>query len=79
MQVDFDIPVFEGQVDADALEKLLNMLECYFFVHNFSYKGKIMFALLKVVPHVENWWETYSEQNSAEDFGVGYVLYYLQD
>jgi hypothetical protein len=27
VQVNFDIPVFEGQIDANALEKWLNMLE----------------------------------------------------
>ena len=31
VQVNFDILVFEGQIDADALEKWLNMLEGYFF------------------------------------------------
>jgi hypothetical protein len=40
VQVNFDIPIFEGQIDADALEKWLNLLEGYFFVHNFSI-GKI--------------------------------------
>jgi hypothetical protein len=36
VQVNFDILVFEGQIDADALEKWLNLLEGYFSVHNFS-------------------------------------------
>jgi hypothetical protein len=36
VQVNFDIPIFEGQIDADALEKWLNLLEGYFSVHNFS-------------------------------------------
>ena len=36
VQVNFYIPIFESQIDADALEKWLNMLEGYFFVHNFS-------------------------------------------
>ena len=30
VQVNFDIPVFEGQIDADAIDKLLNLLEGYF-------------------------------------------------
>jgi hypothetical protein len=38
IQVNFDIPVFQGQIDADALEKWLNLLEIYFSVHNFSDK-----------------------------------------
>jgi hypothetical protein len=40
VQVNFDIPIFEGQIDVDALEKWLNMLEGYFSIHNFLI-GKI--------------------------------------
>ena len=61
VQVNFDIPVFEGQIDVDALEKWLNLLEGYFLVYNFSKREKITFALLKVVPHVKDWWETHCE------------------
>ena len=43
------------------------MLEVYFLVYNFSDREKITFALLKVVPHVKDWWETYCEQASIED------------
>jgi hypothetical protein len=59
VQVNFDIPIFEGQIDADALEKWLNLLEGYFSVHNFSDRENITFALLKALPHVKHWWETY--------------------
>jgi hypothetical protein len=30
IQINFDIPVFEGQIDAEALDKWLNLLEGYF-------------------------------------------------
>jgi hypothetical protein len=53
VQVNFYIPVFEGQIDVNALETWLNLLECFFFVHNFFDREKITFALLKVVPHVK--------------------------
>jgi hypothetical protein len=59
VHVNFDIPVFEGQIDVDALDKWLNLLEGYFFVHNFSDRENITFALLKSLPHVKHWWETY--------------------
>ena len=59
VQVNFDILVFEGQINADALEKWLNLLEGYFSVYNFSDREKISFALLKLVPHVKDWWETH--------------------
>jgi hypothetical protein len=59
VQVKFDIPVFEEQIDAYALEKWLNLLEGYFSVQNFSDREKITFAPLKALPHVKHWWETY--------------------
>jgi hypothetical protein len=70
VQVNFDIPVFEGRIDAEALDKLLNLLEGYFFVHNFSDNKKITFALLKDLPHVKHWWETYWEKISTEESGI---------
>jgi hypothetical protein len=53
VQVNFYIPVFEGQIDADDLKKWLNLLEWYLFVHNFFNRENITFVLLKVVPHVK--------------------------
>ena len=50
VQVNFEIPIFEGQVDADIVDKWLNILEGYFFVHDFSSREKITFALLKATP-----------------------------
>jgi hypothetical protein len=64
VQVNFHIPIFKGQIDVDALEKWLNMLEGYFFIHNFPDREKITFALLKDLPHVKHWWETYWEKSS---------------
>jgi hypothetical protein len=54
VQVNFDIPIFEGQIDVDALEKWLNLLEGYFSVHNFFDGKKITFSLLKALPHVKH-------------------------
>jgi hypothetical protein len=65
VQVNFDIPIFEGQIDADSLDKWLNLLEGYFFVHNFSDRENIIFELLKALPHVKHWWETYWEKIST--------------
>jgi hypothetical protein len=52
------------------LEKWLNLLECYFSVHNFSDREHITFPLLRDLPHVKHWWETYLEKNSTEEFGI---------
>jgi len=62
VQVNFDIPIFEGQIDVDTVDKWLNLLEGYFYVYDFSNREKITFSLLKVGPHVNDWWETYCEQ-----------------
>jgi hypothetical protein len=55
VQVSFDIPIFEGQIDTDALDKWLNPLEGYFSIHNFSDRENITFTLLKALPHVKHW------------------------
>jgi hypothetical protein len=70
VQFNFDIPIFEGQLDANALDKWLNLLEGYFFVHNFSDRENIIFVLLKALPHVKHWWETYWEKISTEESGI---------
>jgi hypothetical protein len=67
VQINFDIPIFEVQIDAYVVDKWLNLLEGYFFFHNFSNREKITFSLLKVVPHVKYWWETFCEQKETEE------------
>jgi hypothetical protein len=41
-----------------------------FLCSYFSDKEKIIFALLKALPHVKHWWETYWEQSSTEESGI---------
>ena len=53
-------------MDANAVDKWLNLLEGYFSVHNFFNREKINFSLLKVVPHVKDWWDTYDDQRAIE-------------
>jgi hypothetical protein len=62
VQVNFEIPIFVGQIYAYVVDRWLNLLEGYFFVHEFSNRERIIFTLLKVAPHIKDWWETYSEQ-----------------
>jgi hypothetical protein len=69
VQVNFDILVF-GHIDADFVDKWLNLLEGYFSVHNFSDMENITFSLFKYIPHVKNLWETYWEQSSTEESGI---------
>jgi hypothetical protein len=66
VQINFDIHIFEGQIDADAVNKWLNLLEGYFSVHNFSDRENIIFVLLKAIPHVKDWWETFCEKNETK-------------
>jgi hypothetical protein len=67
VHVNFDIFVFEAQIDANSLEKWVNLLEGSFSVYTFNDRENINFALLKVVPHVKDWWETYCERTSTEE------------
>jgi len=43
VQVNFEIPIFEGQIDVDVIDKWLNLLEGYFSVHDFSSQEKYYF------------------------------------
>jgi hypothetical protein len=70
VQVNFDIHVFEGKINAEALDKWLNLLKGYFSVHNFSDREKITLGLLKSLPHVKHCWETYCEKSSTEESGI---------
>ena len=48
----------------------MNVLEGYFYVHNFFDRENITLSLLKEVPHVQNWWGNYWEQNSSDESGM---------
>jgi hypothetical protein len=41
-----------------------------FLCSQFFDREKITFALLKSLPHVKHWWETYWEQSSTEESGI---------
>ena len=70
VQVNFEIPIFDGRIDADAIDKWLNLLEGYFSVHDFSDREKINFSLLKATPHVKDWWETYCKRKDEEEISL---------
>ena len=42
VQINLDILIFEGQIDTDAVDKWLNLLEWYFSVHKFSNREKLL-------------------------------------
>ena len=65
VHINFYIPIFEVQIDSNAIDKWLNLLEGYFFVHNFFDRENITFALLKAIPHVKDWWETLYEKKET--------------
>ena len=64
LQVNFDILLFEGNIDADALDNWLNVIEGYFSIYNLFDREKITFALVKAIPHVQNWCGTYWEKEN---------------
>jgi len=67
VHVNFDISLFESQIDAYALEKWLNMLEGYYCVQKKIYSENITFALLKSLPHIMSWWEGYWERYTKDE------------
>jgi hypothetical protein len=74
VQINFDIPIFEGRIDTDAVDKWLNLLKGYFCVHKFLKRENITFSLLKVVPHVKYSWETFCEQKEREKTSLFIVM-----
>jgi hypothetical protein len=44
VNINIDIPIFEGYIDADGVDKWLNMLKGYFSVHNVSNRENITFC-----------------------------------
>ena len=52
----------------------MNLLEGYFSVHNFSNRENITFALLKAIPHVKYWWETFCEKKEIEEPSLFIVM-----
>jgi hypothetical protein len=66
VHINFDIPIFEGKIYEDAIDNWLNLLEGYFYVHNFSNRENITFVLLKAIPHVKDWWETLCEKKEIK-------------
>jgi hypothetical protein len=67
VKLNFDIPIFDGQIYVDNVDRWLNILEGYFSVHDFSDREKIIFSLLQVSPHVKDWWKTYCEKKGEEE------------
>jgi hypothetical protein len=55
-------------IDADVIDKWLNLLEGSFLVHNFFDRENITFSLLKVIPHVKDWWDTCYEKRAMEEY-----------
>jgi hypothetical protein len=41
VQINFDIPIFEGQIDGYAIDKWLNLLEGYFLSTTFSIEKRL--------------------------------------
>ena len=67
VQVNFDIPIFDGRIDGDVVDRWLNLFEWYFSVQDFFDREKIIFSLLKAAPHVKDWWETYYERKDEDE------------
>jgi len=51
VQFNFDIPIFEGQIDTNFVDKWLNSLGGYFSVHDFFYCEKYYVFSPQIPPH----------------------------
>jgi len=51
VQVKFGIPIFWGKIDVDVIDEWLNLLEGYFFVHDFSSQEILLLLFSKHPPH----------------------------
>ena len=47
-----------------------SIIEGYFSVHDFSYRERITFSLVKVAHHVKDWWETYCVRKDEEETSI---------
>ena len=52
------------------MDEWMNLLEGYFLYQKFFDRENVTFALLKVVPHVKDWWDTYSDQRDIKESGI---------
>jgi hypothetical protein len=68
LQVNFDIPIFEGQIDVYILEKWSNLPKGYCSVQKKFDGKKIIFMLLKYLTHVKSWWKGYGEMHTADEY-----------
>ena len=48
VQIKFNIPIFEGHIDANVVDKWLNLLEGYFSIHNFLNREKNYFCAPRI-------------------------------
>jgi len=54
VQVNIDIPIFEGHIDAYTIDIWLNMLEEYFLIDGFSNRENNTFLLFEATRHVKD-------------------------
>jgi hypothetical protein len=66
VQINFDIPIFESQIDEDVVDKWLNLIEGYSSIHKFFDRENITFFLLKVILHVKYWWGNFYEKKETK-------------
>jgi hypothetical protein len=50
VQINFDIPIFEGHIDENAIDKWLNLLEGYFLSINFRIEKRLLLRSSKSFP-----------------------------
>ncbi|TXG50795.1 hypothetical protein EZV62_023319 [Acer yangbiense] len=69
LKVDFkvDIPVYDGIINAEKLDRWIDRLEIYYTVNKYSKSQKIKFASLKLSSHALTWWKSYRKRHNVSD------------
>ncbi|GJZ99487.1 hypothetical protein Tco_0672038 [Tanacetum coccineum] len=53
-----DIPTYDGTVDAEKLDFLIDQLKTYFTLYGFSSINNVVYARLKLTSHALPWWNS---------------------
>lgn len=74
VQVNFDIPTFQGKIDVDVVDDWVSKPEMYFSFNKFLDEEKITFSLLKDENHVKDSWEAKLASKAVEN-GSTFIFY----
>ncbi|OMO60967.1 hypothetical protein CCACVL1_23781 [Corchorus capsularis] len=66
MEVRIEIPIYDGELDPEKLNRWIKQLEVYFSTKPYTNQQKISFARLRLGNHAVTWWESFNSGLEAE-------------